>query len=323
MESDEFWPPRPASTWLRELLLASGLVLLCLPGLALTFAGFPYPAGREGEVSPDERPSARDVHAYLHRFAEARGLLERFRLSSQVVSVSMEEGSRRAKVGVRANPAEIKRGAAPATNEGESTRFEGPFDMVVYASITSHPFVPSLPGSFEGHACHACELNESLLASIAGSTSRVLVIGAGRSGCDVVLSLLRAGVGGDRFTWLLRRPYFFWKLERCWHRCSQGNKRGLLPRLRAFAAAIAFWMCGLAPGVGWRLFWALDYVFTPHVQCERGAVSEREKWCSDPAFHMGLLDATQRRALSQVHETFAPREHNYHICDQISAVILI
>jgi len=287
------------------------------PGLALhtpvlgaTFAGFPYPSGREADASPDTRPSGEEMHAYLRRFAEANGLLRRYTFSAQVRGVHMSAHARSATLTV----------AGDDDEEERAERSYGPFDVVVYASLASEPVVPPLAGSFEGVACHVCEVRQASIARALAARQRVVVVGGGRSGCDAVLALLKAGVHVERLTWLVRRPFFFWKLERCWHRCSAHNGGRWLPRLRGLGAAIAFWICNVAPAVGWRVFWGLDYVYTPHMQMDVGAdvagagagggavggsdgaacVDELSKWCGDPAFHMGLLDADQRRALAQV-----------------------
>ena len=319
------------------------------PGLALhspaygaAFAGFPYPAGGSSDTTPDERPSGEAVHAYIRRFAEQRGLLRHFAFSTSVSDIRMNARKRTATLTVQrhgsgstesgdgqlaGNP---QRGQCQLdqTNDDDSSikappkasleeELVGPFDMVVYASLASQPVIPTLSGSFSGHACHACEVSESLLAEAVAGRHRVVVVGAGRSGCDQVLALLRAGVACNRITWLVRRPYYFWKLERCWHRCTTHNEGRWLPRVRGFGAALAFWICDLSPSIGWRLFWALDYVYTPHAHLpavgeeaglnagvradgEGRFEDERAKWCSDPAFRMGLLDAQQRRTLAEV-----------------------
>ncbi|KAL1515681.1 hypothetical protein AB1Y20_002298 [Prymnesium parvum] len=272
------------------------------PGLALhtpaygaTFEGFPYPSGEERDATPDHRPSAAQVYAYVRRFAEALGLLRHFVFSTRVASVTMDERSRTATLTLQ-----HEAGGPPAGSD--RPQLTGPFDMVVYASVTARPFVPPLLGKLEGECCHACELTAQLAARASRARWRVVVVGAGKSACDMVLALLDAGVQHERLTWLVRRPYYFWKLERCWHRCSERNQGRWIPRMRAFGAAIAFWMCDVAPWLGWRLFWALDYVFTPHS-------NQPSKWCSDPPFHMGLLDATQRRRLAEVRQLLGEPVH--------------
>ena len=323
------------------------------PAYGAAFAGFPYPAGGVPQSTPDERPSGEAMHAYISRFAAERDLLRHFAFSTSVSDVRMNVRTRTATLKVARHGASLSeggdgqedrtrrghrspgpqphnqrsdqagrcsggsdQGGPPQPAPEDDEEWLGPFDMVIYASLASQPVVPTLPGTFYGHACHACEVNDSLLAKAAAGRQRVVVVGAGRSGCDQVLALLKAGVENDRITWLVRRPYYFWKLERCWHRCTSQNKERWLPRLRGFGAAMAFWICDLCPSVGWRLFWALDYVYTPHAQLpasqgeagakvgtrdsEIGTTNEWTKWCSGPAFHMGLLDAPQRRVLAKV-----------------------
>ena len=314
------------------------------------FEGFPYPNGDPSDATPDIRPSASEVHAYMRRFAERRGLLRSFAFSTKVTAIHQDPKSRTCVVRTRPSSSAwqttVPRGQhgqheqhgnaaggaggmmdAEAQQEAaEST--SGPFDMAVFASVAAQPSVPAVPGTFTGTACHACEVSAALLQRITAERLKVVVVGAGRSSCDLILALVSAGVPADRLVWLIRRPYYYLKLERCFHRQTARAHHGPFAAakrfgtaLRAAAAAIGFWLALGCPRLGWRLLWALDYVWTPHEPTPNTftststrpsplkrfiSVGKRliaacagaaHKWDHSPPFHMGLLSSQQRRRL--------------------------
>ena len=81
----------------------------------------------------------------------------------------------------------------------------GPFDLVIYASIAAEPYMPSLPGSAEfgkagGEQLHSCECTDEVLQRLISRKKRVAVVGASKSGVDMILALLAAGLDIDTCT---------------------------------------------------------------------------------------------------------------------------
>lgn len=169
-------------------------------------------------------------------------------------------------------------------------------------------------------------MTRDIVERIVAGRQSVIVVGAGRSGCDLVLELLRAGTPAHQLTWLVRRPKHFLKLERCWHRCGTEGEtdpgRALLAMARACIAALAVGLSFAFPRLGWRLMRALDYTFSPQDRrtddaahsleggCDARGHSARSSegwppiwsaraWEGESAFRMGMLDEAQRRSLSQ------------------------
>ncbi|MET4638877.1 FAD-dependent oxidoreductase [Mycetocola sp. 2940] len=113
-------------------------------------------------------PSAKQVATYMQSFAEDRDLLRLIRFSTEVLDVS------------------------PVGTEGidgwkvTSTYSSIPedFDVVVVANgHLHHKYTPQLPGTFTGKLIHSYDYRNS--ADIVGE--RVLVLGAGNSGCDIAV----------------------------------------------------------------------------------------------------------------------------------------
>ena len=269
------------------------------PAYGAEFEGFPYRTSGQSHDAQDERPSGQSIHSYIRHFADHHDLLRSFSFSSTVRGIAYSTRDHTATVTVERSDTPRQEGSAqPAGGVGE----EGPFDLVVFASTAARPIMPSIPGAsaFRGHSCHASAVGPSLLARIASERRHVVVVGAGRSACDIVLALLDAGVAPGQLTWLVRRPYLFFKLERCWHRCCNAARHSALrraaSRLRSVGALAAVWLSIMLPRLGWRLMWALDYVYSPQLSASE-ADDEARKW-APPPFQMGMLDAEQRRTLS-------------------------
>ena len=140
------------------------------------FAGFPMP-----EAYPDY-PSHRQILAYLRDFAKAHDLYPAIQLNTSVQR--------------------IERGPAGWTvtlSDGERRVYRG----VVMASGTQWvPHLPSYPGRFDGEVLHSVDYRSS--DQFRGK--RVLVVGAGNSGCDIACD---AAVAAESAAISLRRGYRF------------------------------------------------------------------------------------------------------------------
>jgi len=113
-------------------------------------------------------PSRDQVVAYLHRFAEDQDLTRHIHFGTEVVDVRPRGGSRG-----------IDGWTVTLADETEQH-----FDAVVVANGHLHqPYIPELPGSFAGKIIHSVDYHN--VGDIGGN--RVLVVGAGNSGCDLAV----------------------------------------------------------------------------------------------------------------------------------------
>ncbi|MEZ5117616.1 MAG: NAD(P)-binding domain-containing protein [Candidatus Nanopelagicales bacterium] len=130
------------------------------------FPDFPMP-----DDYPDY-PSHWQVHRYLRRYAEHFGLLDRIALSTEVVRAVPVEGTDQWDVTVRYR----------GTGEERTLRYAG---VVVANGHNWWPKVPTYPGqdSFTGQVIHSADYKGAEILR----GKRVLVVGAGNTGCDVAV----------------------------------------------------------------------------------------------------------------------------------------
>lgn len=232
-----------------------------------SFDSFPYsddPDIQGGKVMAEE------VEHYIHRFADARGLLPSCRFHSEVTALHHSSADRTATLTIR------------DTATG-STRTTEPYDLVIWASMSAFGNVPDLPGGagFRGRQLHTTGFSTAELEDIVANGRRVAVIGGGKAACDVVLGLRRAGY--ENFTWLTRKPYLFYRFEALLHDASPLN------RLRGLTYLATVLWTGASKRLGALLHWSSGYLATfgePHLDFTH--------------FHGGVLCATQRRELQHV-----------------------
>ncbi len=229
-----------------------------------SFDGFPYsddPDIQGGKVMAEE------VERYIHRFADAHDLLPSCRFESNVDGVSYRSEDRTATL------------AVTDTRTGE-TRTTDPYDMVIWASMAAFGNIPQLSGAerFRGRQLHTTQFSTAELEGIVRDGRRVVVVGGGKAACDVVLGLRRAGC--NDFTWLMRKPYLFYRFESLLHDASP------IDRLRGISYLATVLWTGVSKRLGAILHWSSGYLTT----FGRGHTDFTH-------FHGGLLCATQRREL--------------------------
>ncbi len=146
------------------------------------FADFPMKA----EVA--EYPSHREMAQYFRDFAEHFDLRAHYRFNTEVVQVT------------------------PVGESGEGwrvvTRQNGQQNEAIYAGVLiangtlSEPNMPHFPGQFDGEMIHASQYRHP--EQFAGK--RVLIVGAGNSGCDIAVDAVHHGASCDIS---MRRGYYF------------------------------------------------------------------------------------------------------------------
>lgn len=135
-----------------------------------------------------EYPSHREMKRYFEEFAEAFDLTRHFRFGAEVLSCEP-----------LGKPGEGWR-LTWRDDEGEH---RGEFSGVLIANGTlSTPNMPEFKGSFSGELIHSSQYRHA--SRFDGK--RVLVIGAGNSGCDIAVDAIHHGVSCDLS---MRRGYYF------------------------------------------------------------------------------------------------------------------
>ena len=140
----------------------------------------------DGLGLPTTRATARSS-AYFRDFADHFGLTERFRFDTRVTAV---ERDRRRRHGC----------CAPTGPDGA---VEQRYDGVILANGTlAEPNVPAFRGEFTGEILHTSAYKSA--TQLTGK--RVLIIGAGNSGCDIAVDAVHHAASVDMS---VRRGYYF------------------------------------------------------------------------------------------------------------------
>jgi cation diffusion facilitator CzcD-associated flavoprotein CzcO len=133
-------------------------------------------SGFEGHPMPADYPlfpSRDQMRDYILGFAARNGLGSRIRFNTAVTDVRP--------IGERGLG-----GWEVATSDGERRAYDG---VIVANGHLRDPFVPAYPGSFDGHVVHSGRYRDR--GDLHGE--RVLVVGAGNSGCDLAVDAAQAG----------------------------------------------------------------------------------------------------------------------------------
>ena len=137
------------------------------------------------DASVADYPSHRELVAYFRAFAEEFGLTDGFRFHTEVTKVVPAEGGYE---------------VTSVGPDGERTEHH---DGVIVANGTlSEPYVPAFEGEFSGEVMHTSAYKSATV--FAGK--RVLVVGAGNSGCDIAVDAVHHAAAVDIS---VRRGYHF------------------------------------------------------------------------------------------------------------------
>lgn len=130
-------------------------------------------------------PSHRELKRYFDDFADTFALRESYRFDTEVVAARPVDGHWEV----------VSRGP-----DGESvSRHAG---VLVANGTLSEPTVPEFPGEFDGEVMHTSRYKRAEV--FAGK--RVLIIGAGNSGCDIAVDAVHHAASVDMS---VRRGYYF------------------------------------------------------------------------------------------------------------------
>nr|WP_269440163.1 NAD(P)-binding domain-containing protein [Arthrobacter sp. zg-Y769] len=144
------------------------------------FAEFPMPEG-----TPDY-PGHRHLQAYFRSYADRFQLRRSIRFGVRVTAAVPSED-----------------GAWMVSWEGADGPDSGRFSAVIVASGTLHtPAIPTLPGQFSGEIRHSASYKNP--RELSGK--RVLIVGAGNSGCDLAVDAVHHAASVDIS---VRRGYYF------------------------------------------------------------------------------------------------------------------
>ncbi|MER6424757.1 NAD(P)-binding domain-containing protein [Streptomyces sp. NPDC001137] len=156
-----------------------------------TFEDFPMP-----DHYP-HFPRRDQVRAYIESYAREHGLYDVIRFGTAVTSVEPVEGPADARPG--------SHGWRVRTSSGHDEVYDG---VLVANGHLWDPKIPEIPGEFTGKTIHSGSYRN--VSDLAGD--RVLVVGAGNSGCDLAVDAAQHRIDADivvrHGSWFQPKTYF-------------------------------------------------------------------------------------------------------------------
>ena len=150
------------------------------------FAEFPMPAG-----TPDY-PGHRALQSYFHDYTEHFGLRHLIRFETTVLRVDPLDND-------DANTRPRWRVQYEQTGSTGAEVYDG---VILANGTLATPVVPDLPGKFAGQILHTRDYRDASVLT----GRRVLIVGAGNSGCDIAVDAVHAARTVDMS---VRRGYYF------------------------------------------------------------------------------------------------------------------
>jgi len=127
-------------------------------------------------------PSHRDICDYFKDYAKHFGLYEHYRFNTRVKNLE-----------------KVPEGWALTTESGETNIYKG---VIIANGNLSTPNIPSFKGEFKGEMFHSCKYKSADVFK----NKRILIIGAGNSGCDIAVDAVHAAKDVHIS---MRRGYYF------------------------------------------------------------------------------------------------------------------
>jgi cation diffusion facilitator CzcD-associated flavoprotein CzcO len=140
-------------------------------------------------------PGHRELKRYFRAFSDRYDLGQKFRFSTTVERVEPADGGG---WNVTTSPTDADSGM-PQDSESETEHFDG---VILANGTLAHPSIPSFDGEFSGEIIHSSRYKKATV--FAGK--RVLVVGAGNSGCDIAVDAVHHA---DSIDLSVRRGYYF------------------------------------------------------------------------------------------------------------------
>ena len=162
--------------------------------------------------STADYPSHRELLDYFNAYADHFGIRERFQFNTEVIKV--EQRGEVWSVTTRTT-----------TGQTQTSDFSG---VLIANGTLSEPNVPDFPGTFSGEIIHTSAYKSARIFA----DKRVLIIGAGNSGCDIAVDAVHHAKSIDMS---VRRGYYFvpkYVFGRPADTLNQG--RPLPPRIKQF-----------------------------------------------------------------------------------------
>jgi hypothetical protein len=131
-------------------------------------------------------PSHRELIRYFRSYAEKFGLAERFRFQTRVTRLERQDDGAWSL-------------AAVGPDGDETTSYTG---VVIANGTLAEPQIPSFPGEFTGEILHTSAYKNARRLD----GKRVLIVGAGNSGCDIAVDAVHHAASVDLS---VRRGYYF------------------------------------------------------------------------------------------------------------------
>lgn len=128
-------------------------------------------------------PGHRTLLDYFRRYADHFGLTERFRFDTRVADLTPTDDG----------------GWTLRTEAGDATRYDG---VILANGTLAEPNIPTFRGAFTGELMHTSAYKSA--KQLDGR--RVLIIGAGNSGCDIAVDAVHHAASVDMS---VRRGYYF------------------------------------------------------------------------------------------------------------------
>jgi hypothetical protein len=119
---------------------------------------------------------------YFKDYAKHFGLYEHYRFNTKITGVEPENGFWKV-----------------TTDKGDSNLYKG---VIIANGCLTHPNIPKIPGTFTGELLHSSQYKSPAIFE----GKRVLVVGAGNSGCDIVVDAVHRAKTVDLS---VRRGYHF------------------------------------------------------------------------------------------------------------------